>query len=225
MQKTAVIFSWDVLVPEFAELANKSWKETASVNNLAFPINSQKRGLMHGNAYTITNVLNWTDDAEKIAKISQERNNTFHRLVTETGVTACPGAREILLALQKAKVPCAVICRDERENIDFVVRTMAFDTLLPVVISQGDATETAASESDFTNAMAALKRSPKETIVVENSVKNVETAIQLGIKTIAIAPEETRELFENLGASIVFSALQELDLSTIMALRSLKVNK
>ncbi|MCD8284144.1 MAG: HAD family phosphatase [Opitutae bacterium] len=221
MLKTAVIFSWDCLVPAFAEIAGKSWEATAEANHFAFPRNPLKRSFSYGNAYTITHIFGWTDDAARVAEISEERNCMFRRLVEEQGIDAPAGVRAMLLALREAKIPCAVICRDERENIDFVARVLTIDSLFTAIISPQDDSASALSEDDFMHTADALDCAPSEIIVVENSVKNVETAVKLGFKTIAVAAPEMHALFGRAGAGIVFSKLGELDLSTLKALRSL----
>ncbi len=221
MTKTAVIFSWNCVVPEFAEISRKSWALLAEEHNFVLPQSVKKRQLLNSNEHTISNIFNWTEDRAKIAELSEAKNRLFRKIVSETNLSTATGIRAILLALREEKIPVATLCHGERENIDFVASALFLHTLFFAIISSQNDEAIAFSENDFLQAAASLDCAPEQILVVENSLKNVETASRLGFKTIAISHAGTPELFEKAGAKIVFDEIQKLDLNTLKALRSL----
>jgi beta-phosphoglucomutase family hydrolase len=183
----AVVFDWDGVVIDSSRQHEKSWELLAAAENLPLPEGHFKRGFGKKNQTIIPGILGWTNDAAEIERLARRKEETYRKLVAESGVSILPGARELLAALRSEKIPCAVGSSTPRENLDAIFASTGLGACFDTVAC-GDDVENGKPAPDIF-LLAAKKRGipANECLVIEDAHSGIEAAHRAGMPVLAVA--------------------------------------
>ncbi|MBF2090807.1 MAG: HAD-IA family hydrolase [Synechococcales cyanobacterium K44_A2020_017] len=99
----------------------------------------------------------------------------------------------------------AVVTNAPRDNAYFILQTLNFDEIFPVVILGEELERGKPDPLPYTFALDGLDIAPKEAIVFEDSPSGVQAAVAAGIPTVGIASSQPPEILYQAGATLVVS--------------------
>ncbi len=103
----------------------------------------------------------------------------------EQGPPLRPGAREMLVALGEAGVPCALVTMSLRRMAEVVVASLP-EVRFPVIVAGDDATRPKPFPDPYLQACAALGIDPAHAVAIEDSPTGVRSAVAAGVTTIGV---------------------------------------
>lgn len=117
--------------------------------------------------------------------IAEELVRRMAHLIRTEGPPWRPGARELLLALREADVPCALVTMSYREMADAVLDTLPEGTF-GAVVTGDEVTHGKPHPEPYLTAARMLGVDVRECVAIEDSVPGVESAEAAGAATIAV---------------------------------------
>lgn len=219
--KTGVIFDWNGVIFDSSEYDKRGWEMLAEECGLELSPGYLSKSFGRSNRFIISKILNWSSDPQRVSELSERRSAILHRIFSNEIVEPQPGIRALLQSLKDREIACAIACPAFREEIARLLELLDLKTYFPVVIAHGNV-QTPVSESEaFLLAAKSIECDPSECIAVQSTIAGIEAARSVGLKTIAIATLNPKDLLERAGADVVFENIRDLNLGTIAALRSL----
>ena len=91
-----VIFDWDGVVINSANLHEKSWEILADEIGFTLPQNHFELGFGKRNETIIGKMLRWSEDHEEILRLGNRKEEIYRELGNEKGISLVPGSRENL---------------------------------------------------------------------------------------------------------------------------------
>ena len=219
--KTGVIFDWNGVIFDSSEYDKRSWEMLADECGLELCAGYLGKSFGHSTRFTLSKILNWSSDPQRINELSERRAMLLKHIFTEEAAEPQPGIRALLQALKDREISCAIACPAFREEITWLLELLDLKSYFPVVIAHGNV-QTPVSETEaFLLAAKSVECDPSECIAVQSTIAGIEAARNAGIKTVAVATLNPKSLLERAGADVVLDGIRDLNLSTIAALRSL----
>lgn len=218
---TGVIFDWNGVIFASAEYDKRSWEMLADECGLELAPGYLYKSFGHSNRFIISKILNWSTDEERVNELSERRSAILHRIFSQEIAEPQPGIRTLLQSLKEHEIACAIACPAFREEITWLLDFLDLKSYFPVVVAHGNV-QTPVSESEaFLLAAKSLELEPAECIAIQSTIAGIESARNAGLKTIAVATLNPKNLLERAGADAVFDSVRDLNIGTIAALRSL----
>ena len=185
----AVIFDWDGVVVDSSAHHERSWEILAAQRALPLPADHFKRGFGKKNNVIIPD-LGWATDPADVAALAREKEEIYRGLVRQHGIQPLPGARELLVALQAADIPCAIGSSTERANLDCLLDLMDLRQFFGVIVSGEEVVHGKPDPSIFLLAAERLRCAPADCVVIEDALVGIEAAQRAGIAVLAVATTE-----------------------------------
>ena len=185
----AVIFDWDGVVVDSSAHHERSWEILAAQRGLPLRADHFKRGFGKKNNVIIPD-LGWATDPADVAALAREKEEIYRGLVRQHGIKPLPGARELLVALQAADIPCAIGSSTERANLDCLLDLMDLRQFLGVIVSGEEVVHGKPDPSIFLLVAERLRCAPAECVVIEDALVGIEAARRAGIAVLAVATTE-----------------------------------
>jgi len=198
-----VIFDWDGVVIDSSAQHEKSWELLAEEIQKPLPPGHFKAGFGKKNQEIIPNLLCWSDDPEEIRRLGERKEELYRELVREQGVSVLPGARELLVALQKASIPRSVGSSTPRSNLDAIFAATGLGELFTEVVSADDVTNGKPAPDVFLLAASRLGFEPADCLVIEDAHVGIEAARRAGMKVLAVATTNPIEELRQATASVL----------------------
>ena len=212
----AVLFDWDGVVIDSSPQHERSWELLAAAESLPLPEGHFKRGFGKKNETIIPDILGWSRDPAEIQRLARLKEETYRRLVAESGVNILPGARELLAALRAESIPCAVASSTPRENLDAIFAATGLDACFDAVVCGDDVENGKPAPDIFLLAAKKLGVAPGDCVVIEDAHAGIEAALRAGMPVLAVA---TTHPVADLGAAT--AAVESLAAANPDLLRSL----
>lgn len=213
MLSWAALFDFDGVLVDSAEYHEASWELLASEEGRILPPEHFKKGFGRKNSYIIPEILQWSEQAEEIERLSRKKEAIYRRLVQQRGIEPLPGVIEWLQCLKEKGVPCAIGSSTERKNLDCVLEVTRLADFFQVIISADDVTLGKPDPQVFLKGAEKLGVSPSCCVVFEDAHVGIEAALAGGMKVVAVA---TTHPAETLGAAdAVVQRLDELSLEQV----------
>ena len=212
----AVLFDWDGVVIDSSPQHERSWELLAAAESLPLPEGHFKRGFGKKNETIIPDILGWSRDPAEIQRLARLKEETYRRLVAESGVNILPGARELLAALRAESIPCAVASSTPRENLDAIFAATGLDACFDAVVCGDDVENGKPAPDIFLLAAKKLGVAPGDCVVIEDAHAGIEAALRAGMPVLAVA---TTHPVADLGAAT--AAIESLAAANPDLLRSL----
>jgi beta-phosphoglucomutase family hydrolase len=214
----AVLFDWDGVVIDSSPQHERSWELLAAAESLPLPEGHFKRGFGKKNETIIPDILGWARDPAEIQRLARLKEETYRRLVAESGVNILPGARELLAALRAENIPCAVASSTPRENLDAIFAATGLDACFDAVVCGDDVENGKPAPDIFLLAAKKLGVAPGDCVVIEDAHAGIEAALRAGMPVLAVA---TTHPVADLGAAT--AAIESLAAANPDLLRSLSL--
>jgi beta-phosphoglucomutase family hydrolase len=212
----AVLFDWDGVVIDSSPQHERSWELLAAAESLPLPEGHFKRGFGKKNETIIPDILGWARDPSEIQRLARLKEETYRRLVAESGVNILPGARELLAALRAENIPCAVASSTPRENLEAIFAATGLDACFDAVVCGDDVENGKPAPDIFLLAAKKLGVAPGDCVVIEDAHPGIEAALRAGMPVLAVA---TTHPVADLGAAT--AAIESLATANPDLLRSL----
>jgi beta-phosphoglucomutase family hydrolase len=212
----AVLFDWDGVVIDSSPQHERSWELLAAAESLPLPEGHFKRGFGKKNETIIPDILGWARGPAEIQRLARLKEETYRRLVAESGVNILPGARELLAALRAENIPCAVASSTPRENLDAIFAATGLDACFDAVVCGDDVENGKPAPDIFLLASKKLGVAPGDCVVIEDAHAGIEAALRAGMPVLAVA---TTHPVADLGAAT--AAIESLAAANPDLLRSL----
>ena len=108
------------------------------------------------------------------------------RICQQSGLPVIPGAPEFVRRAA-ARAPVAVVSGSSRREIDFCLRLIGLDEVVPWFIGAEDVARGKPSPDGYLAAAARLGRDPRDCLVFEDSVAGIAAARSAGMRCVAIS--------------------------------------
>jgi len=119
-------------------------------------------------------------EAERIEAMRRERDARYHARV-RAGVELIAGARETLEALHR-RVPMAMVTSSRPENLHAAHRHHGIDRYFDLVLASGDYPRSKPHPDPYRIAAERLGVAPADCLVVEDSVRGLQSALAAGME-------------------------------------------
>ncbi|MCX6971947.1 MAG: HAD family phosphatase [Verrucomicrobia bacterium] len=182
-----VIFDWDGVVIDSSAQHERSWELLAEEIQKPLPPGHFKAGFGKKNQEIIPGLLRWSDDPGEIRRLGERKEELYRELVREQGVAVLPGARELLVGLQKASIPRSVGSSTPRSNLDAIFAATGLGELFSAVVCGDDVTNGKPAPDVFLLAARRLGLDPADCLVIEDAHVGIEAARHAGMKVLAVA--------------------------------------
>ena len=211
------IFVLEGVLADTQPLGEASWRLLAEENCLPLPEVMGPRMLEAAPVQVITEVLEWSRDIGTARSLSYRLAELYSDLFVRLEEPQ-PGTVEWLLALEKTKVPCAVVSHMAREDVETVLQKMQLDSFFEAKVTFEDDMETLAQQ--FLCAAVKLGRPPDHCTVFDHSPKGIAAAHNCTMKAVAV--QGYFKGYQLKQADVTCASLDEL---TVYNLRRLFANR
>lgn len=185
---SGVIFDWDGVVVDSAELHALSWERMADARGAVLPDGLRARigSLGVKTEYVISDMLGWAADPADVRRIAEEKEAVYLRLVRELGQPPQPGIRRLLEGLAGNAIPCAVGSSALRRNIEDCIDTLGFRPFFRAIVTGDEVRHGKPAPDIFLEAARRIGREPAACVVFEDAPAGVAAARAAGMRVIGL---------------------------------------
>lgn len=202
------LFDWDGVVIDSSDQHERSWEMLAAEIGKPLPKDHFVRGFGMKNQVIIPDILQWTDDPDKIHQYSQRKEALYREIIAQEGITPLPGVTELLGMLNDHGVPCAVGSSTHRANIEVIFDTIGLRRQFRAVITAEDVNRGKPHPEVFQVCARKIDRNPAQCVVFEDAHVGIRAGLEAGCKVIAVA---TTNSLDELGeATLAVQSLEDV---------------
>jgi beta-phosphoglucomutase family hydrolase len=212
-QTWGAIFDWDGVIVDSSRQHEESWHMLAEENKFQMPGDFFKKSFGMKNEKIIPEILNWTQDIDKIRAHSLRKEALYREILKRDGIVPLPGALKLLQILKKAGVPCVVASSTHRLNITTALELLKFDSFFSDLVSSENVTHGKPNPQVFLLAAEKIQMTPKQCIVFEDAVVGVQAARAAGMQVVALTTTHAAENFSD--ADTIVPNLEHLSLTQL----------
>lgn len=212
------IFDWDGVVVDSSRQHERSWDDLAAAEGLELFEGHFKLGFGKKNEFIIPNILEWTEDADEIARLSDLKEEFYRKIVRESGLKPLPGVRAFLEELQAKNLPRVIGSSTPRKNIEAVLEITELIGFFDEIVAAADVDRGKPDPEVFLKAAAKIQVKPEDCVVFEDSVSGIEAGKAAGMKVVALATTNSLEELRDTGVALVVESFEELDLPRLYKL-------
>ncbi|MEC8013072.1 MAG: HAD-IA family hydrolase [Verrucomicrobiota bacterium] len=210
-----VIFDWDGVVINSADLHEKSWKILAEELGFTLPVDHFEKGFGKRNETIIGKMLCWSKDQAEIIRLGNRKEEIYRELGIEKGISLVPGSKEFIEMLCRNSVPMSIGTSTERKNIDLAIEQNQLGGLFSGAVCSEDVSKGKPDPEVFLKAAELINVESRNCIVFEDSTHGIEAAIAAEMNPVGITTTNREiELLES-GAQLVVERLDEITLSIL----------
>ena len=126
---------------------------------------------------------------ENVDELVERRKKIYEARVRAGEVKETKGARELLLALQKKGIKCAIVSGSHRSNVELTLSVLGLGEFFDLIVSGDDLKQRKPDPGPFLHAAKKLGFRPDECIVIEDSYPGCEAGKRAGMKVVWIRPQ------------------------------------
>lgn len=208
MKDLGVIFDWDGVVVDSAQLHVRSWDLLAQEFGRALPEGLRIGSLGLKTEAVISDLLGWTKDPVEISHLSFRKEVLFRKIVRHEGIRPQPGALPLLKRLRSLQISCAVGSSAPDLNIEVGMDVLDAWPLFAAVVSGDHVLRGKPAPDIFLKAAAEIGCDPKECVVFEDAPAGVEAAHAAGMKVIAVLTTNDPESLKS--ADRIIASFEEI---------------
>lgn len=207
--KLGALFDWDGVVIDSSSQHERSWEMLADEIGQPLPSDHFVRGFGMKNQVIIPNILQWTDDPDKIHRYSLRKEALYREIIAREGITPLPGVRELLKMLREHGVPCSVASSTHRENVEVIFDAIGIRDYFSAVVTAEDVSRGKPDPEVFLKGAQKINRKPQNCVVFEDAHVGIEAGLAAGSKVIAVAT--THDISELGKADTAVNSLEEVN--------------
>ncbi len=140
---------------------------------------------------------------EETSRISMQKERTYQEAF-RPHLTLIEGLPQFLQKAYQHNIPMAIGTAAIPFNIDFVLDNLNLRHYFKAIISADDVEKSKPHPETFLKAASALDVKPDDCIVFEDSPKGIETALNAGMRAIAITTMHNKEDFKQYNNILLF---------------------
>jgi len=204
----AVLWDLDGTLVDSEEYHWRSWDETMTAEGAAISRAQfiETFGLRNDEILPVW--LGPGASALRIARVSEEKEALYRKLVRGGGLKPLPGAAEWVRQLRGEGWRQAIASSAPRENVDAVLEALGLAASFDAIVSAEDVTAGKPDPQVFLGAARRLGLPPERCVVVEDSAAGIEGARRAGMRSIGVGRNG------RLPADLVIQSLAELPAGT-----------
>ncbi|HEY4011919.1 MAG TPA: HAD family phosphatase [Polyangiaceae bacterium] len=208
-----VIWDLDGTLVDTSELHFATWHR--AVTERGVPFTRETFGAMFGlrNRETIARIFGPIPDAEALAIAA--RKESLYRETARERVSLLPGARDLLDALAREHVPCALGTSAPRENVELLLEATGTRSAFAAFACEQDVTEGKPAPDVFLVAARRLGADPHDCIVLEDAVVGIEAARSAGMRSVAVTFASHAKREDLAIADLVVGSLGEVTVESL----------
>ena len=210
-----VIFDWDGVVIDSADLHEKSWEILANETGFTLPPDHFELGFGKRNETIIGEMLCWSEDRAEILRLGNRKEEIYRELGYDRGISLVPGSKEFIYMLHENSIPMTIGTSTERKNIDLAIKQNQLEGFFIGAVCSEDVKRGKPDPEVFLKAAKLMDLPSQYCVVLEDSTHGIEAAYTANMVPIGISttnPED--ELFDK-GAKTVVERLDEINLSIL----------
>jgi HAD superfamily hydrolase (TIGR01509 family) len=204
------VFDWDGVIINSEECHRVGWERLAAEVSRELPAGYFERSFGRRNVEIIPEMLGWSQDTAEIARLALRKEEHYRDVVRECGAHAPPGVLPWLQALFENGIPCGIGSSTARANIDLSLELIGCAKFFRAIVSAEDVTRGKPAPDIFLTVADRIGVPPERCVVFEDALVGLEAARRAGMKCIAVATTNPRELLAP-HADRVVQRLDELD--------------
>ncbi len=181
------IFDWDGVIVDSSRQHEQAWRLIAREERRLLPADFFRRSFGMKNERVIPELLQWTEDALEVQRLSLRKEEIFRELIQVQRLQPLPGVINFLTALHQAKVHCAVASSTPRKNISAVIEGLGLQHFFRAIVCGEDVSRGKPDPEVFLTAASRLAARPEQSVVFEDAHVGVEAARRAGMKVVAVA--------------------------------------
>jgi beta-phosphoglucomutase family hydrolase len=208
----AVIWDMDGVIVNTGKDHFKSWQYAFGKRGVTFTEpDFQSRFGMRNDAI-IRSMMGDAVPKAEIERIANDKETNFAEIV-RSHIKPCPGALELISALNNAGVKMAIASSAPVSNIRLLLGTLGILDCFQQFVSGREVTESKPSPQIYLFAAQKLGVKPEICIVVEDAVAGVQGAKRAGMYCVAVTTTHPGELLQE--ADVIVDSLAELTISSL----------
>ncbi|WCJ20033.1 Haloacid dehalogenase-like hydrolase (HAD) superfamily protein [Euphorbia peplus] len=214
-----LIFSWDNVVADTRAMKLNVWNQLASEEGKELPQDKHARRLMlyAGADHVLHKVLRWEIEENEVERLKTRLSELYcNYLLRLTEPIA--GLEEWLDAVNRSRIPCAVVSSLDRVNMVAVLERMGLMKYFQAIVAEEDGMESIAHR--FLSAAMKLDRKPSKCVVFEDDPRGITAAHNCTMMAIALIG--SHPAYELGQADLAVGGFNEL---SVINLRRLFANK
>src|SRR5699024_2617308 len=132
---------------------------------------------------------------EKLKELADDKEQLF-RDIFEPEKNIVSGIYPFLDQLNAENIPMAVATSAPRKNADYILSSLSIESCFDTVLYSSDVTVGKPDPEVYLKAAAALGKSPKDTIIFEDSIAGVQAGISAGALVVGVTTTHTAKEFD-----------------------------
>lgn len=182
----AALFDWDGVVIDSASAHERSWELLAEEYGLPLPRDHFLRGFGMRNEVIIPDILEWTDEPERVRELSLRKEALYRGVVKREGVTVLPGVETYLRSLLDAGVPRVVATSTRRANVELILSVTDLKPYFREMVGSEDVSRGKPDPEVFLKAAAKTGLPTSDCVVFEDAHHGIEAAKAGGMAAVGV---------------------------------------
>ena len=166
----AALFDWDGVIIDSASAHERSWELLAGENRLPLPEDHFLRGFGMRNEVIIPEILEWTQDPDRVRELSLRKEALYREVVRREGVTVLPGVETYLRSLLDAGVPRVIATSTQRANVELILSVTDLKPYFRDMVSSEDVSRGKPDPEVFLKAAEKAGVAPAGCVVFEDAM-------------------------------------------------------
>src|SRR5271166_3549260 len=202
----AVLWDMDGTLINSEEFHWISWRDTMANEGITITHEQFLSSFGQRNDSIIPRWLGAASNPDRIARITDAKEELYRHLVRESGISPLPGVASWVHRLHDQGWLQAIASAAPRANIEIILGALAAAHFFQTIVSAEDVRRGKPDPDVYLTAASRVGVPPARCIVVEVAVAGIEGARRAGMHSIGVSHDG-----ENLAADVVVTSLDLLD--------------
>lgn len=202
----AVLWDMDGTLIDSEEQHWISWRNTLAKEGIVITREQFLATFGQRNDSIIPQLLGAAATPERIARISEAKEELYRYLIRRDGISPLPGVASWLHRLHEQGWLQAIASAAPRANIDAVLEALSATHIFQGIVSAEDVQKGKPDPEVYLEAASRVEASPENCIVVEDAAAGIEGARRAGMRSIGVSHDG-----QHLPADVVVQSLALLD--------------
>lgn len=218
MMDYAALFDWDGVVVDSSGPHEKSWEALAAEEGLPLPEDHFKRSFGMKNKVIIPELLQWTQEANEIMRLSLRKEELYREVIRQQGIEPLPGVRTFLEQINESGIPCVVGTSTDRKNVETIFEMTGLDKYFKDVVSAEDVDRGKPDPDVFLKAAVKAGDVPADRCAVfEDAQVGIDAGKSAGMKVVGVTTTHPGGQLHQ--TDWLVERLDHLDLNSLFPLR------
>lgn len=154
-----------------------------------------------------------------IRELGHEKEAIYREIYAPT-ITPQAGLIDLLEALKRENMLCAVGSSGYRLNVNFVLEKCNIESYFAAIVAGDEVTRCKPDPEIYLTAAAKLGLRAEECIVFEDAEAGIEAAKRAGMKVVALATTFSREFLQTTDADYIIDDFRDIDIELLRKIHS-----